>query len=366
MKKVGLLTLPLKDNYGGILQALAIYTYMTRLGCEVTLIQKENFYPIWRRVLILFLEWVPFQNFKKFRSTRVNSKKHRSLIDSIVARKTRRVVSRSDMESMAAEYKFDSVVVGSDQVWRMQYIDKVYYGSYFLDFLGGAQTRRVAYAASFGLDSWSASDKTDEVSRLLARFDAISSRESSGVKLCAGFGRADCEHVLDPTLLIGREFYEKLINGLPEKSSDKSLLCYVLDESSFNEVVVSQCLSSLGDDYHEERIYKKGSSKQSFSIPEWVKAYSEADFIVTDSFHGMVFSIIFNKQFVAVSNNGRGASRFESLLDELGIRQRLISGGSEFDVAALVEQKIDYSVVDAQLAEWRKNSDKFLRNAVLG
>src|SRR5690606_39067049 len=154
-KKVGLLTLPLKDNYGGILQAVALYSYLERMGCKVTLIQKEVFYPFWKKVLVLALQWLPFQNYKNFRSTRINSKIHKPIIDSIITRKTDVAITRSDLERMAFEYKFDAVVVGSDQVWRPQYTDRIYYGAYFLDFLGEGQTRRISYAASFGLDYWS-------------------------------------------------------------------------------------------------------------------------------------------------------------------------------------------------------------------
>lgn len=364
MKKIGLLTLPLKDNYGGILQALALYTYLTRLGCEVTLIQKENFHSMWMKLLIFFFERTPFQNLKKLRSTHLNSKKHRTLIDSIIAKKTPRAFTRSEMARIAIEYKFDSIVVGSDQVWRMQYIDKVYYGTYFLDFLNAESTRKVAYAASFGLDHWPMLDKSQEISRLLVGFDALSSRESSGVELCKEFGRSDCEHVLDPTLLIEKDFYEQLVDGLPPPSR-KSFLCYLLDESTFNDSIIYQCTSILGEEHHREHIYEKGSSRQEYSISEWIKAFHRADFIVTDSFHGMVFSIIFNKQFVAISNSTRGSSRFESLLKELGIISRLISSNADFDISALVNQKIDYDSVNSRLATWRKRSEKFLRDAVL-
>lgn len=368
-KKIGLLTLPLKDNYGGILQALALYTQLERMGCEVTLIRKEVFYPFWKKVLVLALQWLPFQNYKNFRSTRINSKIHKPIIDSIITRKTDVAITRSDLERMAFEYKFDAVVVGSDQVWRPQYTDRIYYGAYFLDFLGEGQTRRISYAASFGLDYWSYPDKENEVRSLLSKFDALSSREMSGVKLCADFGRSDCAHVVDPTLLVGKEFYKSLM-GKTSLATDKSVLCYILDDCGLKRNIVSSCMSSLGHGYAPRYIYSGGNGRQSYSIPEWLRAFSDAEYVITDSFHGVVFSIVFNKKFVAISNPERGAGRFDSLLSRLELRERLISIGSGADVtrdaSMLIGKEIDYDRVNALLDDWRLSSNKFLNEALNG
>ena len=296
MKKVGLLTLPLKDNYGGVLQALALYTHLERMGCEVTLIQKEVFYPHWKKVLVILLEWLPFQNFKKFRSTRLNGKIHKGLIDSIIIRKTERAFTRFDMERIASRYNFDAVVVGSDQVWRPQYTDRVYYGVYFLDFLDEVQTRRISYAASFGLDFWSYPEKESEIRQLLSEFDALSSRETSGVELCAKFGRSDCLHVVDPTLLVGRDFYSALIDGMP-LDQDKNILCYILDDDEFKRKLISNCGLALGQKLALRYIYTKDSDRQIYTVPGWLRAFADAEYVITDSFHGVVFSIIFNKKF---------------------------------------------------------------------
>lgn len=267
-KKIGLLTLPLKDNYGGILQALALYTQLERMGCEVTLIRKEVFYPFWKKVLVLALQWLPFQNYKKFRSMRINSKIHKPAIDSIISRQTEALFTRSDLEKMAARYNFDYVVVGSDQVWRPQYTDKRYYGVYFLNFLSHCNARRIAYAASFGLDIWQHPEKEAEVRSLLAEFDALSCREVSGVEICTSFGRADCEHVVDPTLLVDKEIYEALIGSL-KVAQGNEILCYFLDDNVFKRNIVSEFKLFMGGGASRSIYIKKDPCRHWVSRSGW-------------------------------------------------------------------------------------------------
>ncbi|WP_417530270.1 polysaccharide pyruvyl transferase family protein [Marinobacter lipolyticus] len=362
MKKVGLLTLPLKDNYGGILQAAALFGIIERLGCEVTLIRKEFYYPPWKRLVIRVLEKLPFQNFKKFRSSRKNSLVHNRFLDQVIPRKTKPVISKEELRSIAREYKLDSVVVGSDQVWRLEYIDKVYYGAYFLNFLDGMGIKKISYAASFGVNYWQAPELSSQVSSWLSDFNAVSVRESTGQALCAQFGRQDAVHVLDPTLLIGPDFYLGLIQNLG--SRNRGLLYYVLDQSDFSETLLQDIHSALGFGVEITRIFSKGQTFQSHTVPEWVMAFADAEFVLTDSFHGMVFSVMFNKPFLAIANTERGASRFESFLDRLGLKERLIIDCDSAPVETLLYDLIDYDAVNARIAQWRDESEAFLKSAL--
>ncbi len=363
MKKVGLLTLPLVDNYGGILQAVALYECLRRLGYDVTLIRKELFQPAWKRLVIGLLEHLPFQNIRKFRSRYRNAPLHRSFIEQMIPSQSPRVVTKEELAALSQDYGFDAVVVGSDQVWRFEYIDKRFYGTYFLDFLEGLDVRRISYAASFGLDHWEAPELSADVSSWLARFESISVRETAGQKLCGQFGRNDAVHVLDPTLLAGRAFFEQVIAQEPENAIG-SLLYYVLDESDFSETVLEAVQSGLGGATEISRIYESGHGVQTKTIPQWVKAFAEADFVVTDSFHGMVFSLMFNKPFLAIANHGRGSSRFEALLERLGLRDRLLLTEDSELVESLVGRAIDYQSVNSKLDQWRYESEQFLKSAL--
>lgn len=360
MGKVGILTLPIKDNYGGILQAAALYEFLESYGCEVKLIQKAHYYPFWKKSLIGLLEYIPSQNIKGFRSRRINKEKHQKFIDEYLPNKTKVIETREELAQVARFEGFDAVVVGSDQVWRMQYIDKVYYGAYFLDFLEGTNTLRIAYAASFGVDYWQAPLKTQEIRKLLSKFDAISVRESTGISICSELGRDDVAHVLDPTLLVEKKFYETLLsNKLTSQVSDR-ILCYILDQTSFTDAVQNKVFGKISN-AEIKYIFDSKSPYQKHTIPEWLKEFFEASFILTDSFHGMVFAIIFNKPFVVVVNQGRGAARFESLLNRLGLQNRMVHKNASYDVNHLIETPIDYDEVNSRLNTWRQESKNYLK-----
>jgi len=361
--KIGLLTLPLKDNYGGILQAVALYASLQRLGFEVVFIRKEFDYHLWKKLTIPLLELIPFQNVKKFRSIRLNSKAHASFIEKMIPNQTRKVVSRQELVSISNEYDLDAVVVGSDQVWRLEYTDKNYIGAYFLEFLENRNIRKVSYAASFGHDYWPTSDKVNSISSLLASFNAVSVRESSGVPVCAELGRDDAIHVLDPTILIGRDFFQGLTNEVDE-SNTREVLYYVLDESVFSEQVLTETLTELGEGVKIHRIYEKGCANQTHTIPEWVNAFREAEYVVTDSFHGMMFSVMFNKPFIVISNVGRGAARFESFLARVNLIDRLITDQYNLSLTDLIRKEINYAEVNSLIEKWRTESKLFLEEAL--
>lgn len=359
MKKVGLLTLPLKDNYGGILQAVALYNFLSQKGYEVTLINKQFHKNKMKKVAYFFLERIPFQSIRKIRPTKKNSKLHRLFIDNWVEKKTERVVSERELASIVDKYGFDAVVVGSDQVWRMEYIDKKYYRAYFLSFVKRSDVCKIAYAASFGLADWQDSSKEKEITELLADFDFVSTREDSGTDVCKKLGREDCAHTLDPTLLFNKEFYESLIADCDANKGD--FLCYMLDETELSKSITSTVLTTLPLDRTNKIFSHNGM--QNLTIPEWLNSFVNAEFIVTDSFHGTIFSIIFNKQFIAISNGKRGSSRFESLLNLLNLEDRLVTDKSE-NLVKILNQPIDYQKVNSLLSIFRRQSSEFLVNAL--
>lgn len=362
-KQIGILTHPLRDNYGGILQAAALYAHIEHLGHQPVLIRKDVFSPAWKRSLRFALERLPFQDYRNLRSNRANMALHGNFIDEYFPSRTKEVFTKAELECVAKEEQFDSVIVGSDQVWRLEYIDPLYYGNYFLDFLHGLRTKKIAYAASFGVDTWNHPSVTQEISELLADFDAISVRESSGLAICAELGRPDCQHVVDPTLLVDPTFYKGMF-GAASSTKPAKLLHYVLDQSHFSEEVLSECLTYRTAGIKVERIYSASTHYQRYTIPEWVKAFHEADFIVTDSFHGTVFSILFNKPFIAISNKARGSSRFDSLLTKLHLRPLLITTSEDIHTALRHSKEIDYDHVNSIIKAWRSSSDTFLNLAL--
>ena len=259
---------------------------------------------------------------------------------------------------------FDAIVVGSDQIWRPKYNPLI--ETAFLDFAKTWSIRRIAYAPSFGVDKWEYNDvQTEKCKSLLNMFDAVSVREQSGVELCLKHLNHDAEWVLDPTMLLNRDDYIKLFEELGIPQSDGTLLDYILDRDDNKVALIQQIavktnnkpfrLNSRVEDYSaplEERVQPP--------VERWLRGFYDAKFVVTDSFHACVFSILFRKPFVVVANKERGISRIESLLDYFGLMNRIVNNASE----ALNLSDIDYDAVYEKLENTRVESMVFLKNAL--
>jgi len=364
MKKIGVLTHPLLDNYGGILQAIALCGYLQDNGYEVTLLRKHKHIPAWKRGVIKILELTPGQNIKGFRRRAVKRETMRPFIDKYIPGKTRIVCRTTELESLVKEYALDAVIVGSDQVWRMAFIDDSQFESYFLAFLDSSDVRKISYAASFGKDQWEGPPGSPDVSRMLKDFSSLSVREKSGVDICLKeFGIDGVKVTLDPTLLVNENFYSRF----PKRNvcPDGAVVTYVLDKDCEKDSRIDRILKYLGERENVMRIRGDGVGRI-YDLEEWVDCIRSSAFVVTDSFHGMVFSIIFRKEFIVIANTARGATRFESLLDELGIMSRMISANDTRDPEAYLSEQIDYESVHKKLSEMRKFSSDFLSDSLSG
>lgn len=365
MKKIGILTLPLNNNYGGTLQAFALYQFLKSNSYDVYLIQKEAYRPEWKRILIRTLEKMPFQDIKKYRSSAIKNKFHRPFIDKYIPQKTKKSFTTLELESVSSENNFDAVIVGSDQVWRLDYIDDGYCSNYFLDFVNSSKTLKISYAASFGKDKWQDTGKYEEIKTLLKQFDAVSSRELSGVDICTNyFNLNQCAHVLDPTLMVDKQIYNQFLTPITV-SENKQLLIYILDHSAQKNSIVSELCNNLGNYCKPISIYDDDNHTPKYDAAGWVNLFSNSDFIVTDSFHGMVFSIIFNKQFVVIGNKDRGLARFSSLLNVLGLESRLIISDDEYKIQEILSKPIDYTLVEPTLSDLKHRSQTFLKSSLL-
>lgn len=363
MKKVGILTLPLNDNYGGILQAIALYGYLTEKNYNVIFLDNNYLKPKWKKVFWFIIEKIPFHNFKGCKDYLAKKKIHAAFINQNIPQKTFPLNSIADFKKVINLNAFDAVIVGSDQVWRWDYILDGF-ERYFLSFLDGVATKRVAYAASFGKSLWQSPQHQATVSALLNKFDAVSTREIDAVDVVKSLSSKSCEQVLDPTLLVDKSFYDKfLVKSDSETTKNKhKLLTYLLDETQEKNQFVERVHGFLGEGYDLTTI----NMPAKLTIPEWLQSFYSSDFVITDSFHGMVFSIIFNKQFLVVSNSARGVSRFKSLLSQLDISSRLIDEDSLETVSAeyIINANIDYDKVDLYLEKLRRQSSNFLDNSL--
>lgn len=264
------------------------------------------------------------------------------------------------------EKDYDAIVVGSDQVWRPPYYSQI--EGAFLNFSKGWNIRRIAYAPSFGVDNWEYTDEqTEECRRLLRCFDAVSVREESGVTLCRKYLGRDAEWVLDPTMLLDAKDYAKLFQLAGTLPSKGNLLCYILDESPRTKTLIDNVAESLN-----LKAFRVNSQVEDYNaslecciqppVESWIRGFHDAQFVVTDSFHACVFSILFRKQFVVAGNAGRGLSRIKSLLGMLGLESRHVDERTDFRGLG----NIDYNKVHDRLKTRKEQSKAFLLNSLGG
>ena len=376
-----ILTQPLHTNYGGLLQAYALQQILKGMGHDVVtdrlgVVRKL---PLWNRALRFLYHAVQFCILKNYRyypyrylfvSFDKESKAKRSIsinterfvnthIDTID------LLTRSNESVIDAVRQFDAIVVGSDQVWRATMSD---IPTYFLSFTKAINVKRIAYAASFGTDDLNEYSKMDMkiASESIKLFDAVSVREKSGVHLCRDYFKMDAVHVLDPTMLLSKDDYLKLIEEEDKPCSENILLTYVLDRTQEKNDIIQRVGEALhltscenGAVKYFSNVVESNVSECIYpSVSRWVAGFRDAQFVVTDSFHGTVFSIIFNKPFVAILNSQRGSSRFISLLSVLGLENRLISTTNDLLEEHL--KPIDYTEVNKILNDWRYLSISFM------
>ena len=213
---------------------------------------------------------------------------------------------------------------------------------------------RIAYAASFGGDRLCGLKNPADLkahTANLAKFKAISVRECDGVRLARECFGVDARWVLDPTLLANKEIYDKFLSHLPQRKG----FAYILDPSPRSEVAMELLKKQSGLEIDE--VNDRGNR---IGIKAWLSAIAGAEFVLTDSFHGCVFSIIFNKPFFVLVNASRGASRFSSLLGSFGLEDRALQDPKD----ARLDATIDWDSVNEELRRKREDSMKFLKTSL--
>lgn len=350
--KIGVLTLPIGGNYGGVMQAYALISFLQSKGYDATIIKNHTKAKNTKELLHHFADLYINSNILKFVKSNVYQSK--------------KIVNESDYKLLSK--KFDYFIVGSDQVWRLECakddIDK-----YFLSFVNNKP--KISYAASFGIDNWDCSNGLrSELAAYLAQFNAVSVRENSGINICKYLSCYNAQHVLDPTLLLSKSHYLQLCKE--EEVKSKNILSYVLDKNETNERIIEQVgldcglpINYAGDREKLRHLLKnfeitKLSKAKKHSIEYWLACFRDAEYVITDSFHGMVFSIIFEKQFVVIGNKKRGLARFESLLNEINLKDRLLIELDLAKVMSTVKQMVNYETVNLKLNLLRQKSEMFL------
>lgn len=376
--KIAIHTLHLHSNYGGILQAFALQTVLTRMGHNVIIYNR--FLNIDETSTLL----KPYIWIRRFVSKYLLKRYRGSIFQGDYANNQKIIINtytRPFVEKYINEYyvrQYDklsqngveAIVVGSDQIWRKIYYsitgDKRVENSY-LDFAKDWNIRRISYAASFGTDVWELTpEETKAVSDLAQRFDAISVREKSGVDLCKNYLKVNAIQTIDPTMLLNSYDYIDLIDCRKFLNANKgSIMTYVLDEDENNCLLINDITRALGLPINKTNVQTYSADlpiedRIQPPVEQWLAGFADAEYVVTDSFHACVFSILFKKPFIVIGNEERGQTRFNSLLSLFCLENRMVKSTDIEDSINVLKSPIDWNSVYDKLDAMRLSSINFL------
>lgn len=376
--KIAILTQPLKTNYGGILQAYALQTVLQRMGHKVTVINRRYYCGGGTKLTVVNM-LLRFGSFVKTLIRKYVLNKKGYILMNPLSPYYHSKITELDPLPFVKKYiclspdirtseklnkyfkrqKFDMYVVGSDQVWRPCYSPCI--TDYFLKEVPPmSKVKRIAYAASFGTDIWEFSPEDTEIcSSLLKHFDAISVREKSGVSLCKEYFGVNAIHLLDPTMLLDVDDYLSLVKKTKVSQSPGNAFCYILDENS----EITKIISAIKTEGYVPFYAGLDPITSGLSVEQWLKSFSDAELVITDSFHACVFSLIFEKPFVVIKNQTRGISRLESLLHCFGLEVCLVDSYENYEEKK-AQMPRSVSVKD-KLKEKREESWDFFRTVKL-
>ena len=365
--QIGILTQPLANNYGGVLQNWALQQALKHMG-HVPITLNIPYPHIREKYDLVRTSWRLLKRLKGDKSILfINADKQQNFLNTPCKNLRQFVVDNIDVMDLPGKVdssfcdehpEIEAFIVGSDQVWRKAF--SPYLPNYFLDFTEGFDVGRVAYGVSFGRKEMDVSqDELPYYSELASRFDAISVREEDGKEICKKQLNSSASLVIDPTLLIDPSEYFELINDVEShEKSNRYAAVYVLDRNKLKEKNINIFCNKNG---LIPKYIGYPSSKGFQSVESWLNDIANSQYVITDSYHGTIFSILFRKPFTSICNPSRGASRFITLLTALGLENRLINEGERF---IPLSESINFTEVYAKISDRRSESIAFLKKSL--
>ena len=270
----------------------------------------------------------------------------------------------------------DTFIIGSDQIWNYN-LCKSADTFFYLDFVDDDK-RKIAYGTSFGHKSFTGNNEARKRAGFyLNRFDAVSVREDYAVDLCRDNFGVDTVQVLDPVFMCNKSHYLNCVEESKlskQQINKKYVLAYILDPTEEKQAALEYAAGRLDADLiciPNAQVKDDMRSKwrlpivENIDMEDWLYYFKNAEMVITDSFHGSCFSMIFERPFIAIGNKRRGLERFYSLLESVGLTDRLVMAADEIqNNDALLANAIDYNAVNAKLADMRKNSMQWLKSAL--
>lgn len=359
--KIGIVTFHDAKNYGAALQAYALCKYINNnlQNVDAEIVDYKCKY------LDAFYDpSLAFGNSIKGRIKRFLAKTTLTQRNRVFAEFVKHNIplsTRYDENNINSAQNYDAYIAGSDMLWHWhtdsngEHFDN----TYFLDFVKG-NSKKNSYAASFGTESID-SKYEEHYKSMLKDFNNISVREESGIGFIEKFtGKKPLCHV-DPTLLFTMQEWRKI-----EKKPQKDSYILLYEVGSISERMLSYA-KKLANEKSKELIillseYDPIKSKGIFgySPQEFLGWFDNADYVITNSFHGTVFSILYHKQFLVEINSWIKNNRSSELMEKLNLSDRTLDLGTDIDFT------IDWNMVDAKLNVLRDDTEKYLNKIVCG
>ena len=367
--KIGVITFSSsKENYGQLLQCFAMQRFLQNIGHDAYLIRylPKPVEPARFRISRIFRYIVNFSAYFSFFISLIREKRNKKYVNENANElrhfdwflrdelKTTEVLSENEL--MENPPIADAYICGSDQVWGG---DFVYYLSFAPD-----RAKKIAYAPSFGGLTYFSPDYEMKVKELLRRFDFIGVREQGGVSVCHRLGFPKAVKVVDPTLLLTVGDYDKIrinttVNGkyIFVYLLGNPMACKVSDVFEFAKQKNLDVIyvASQGQNDAFEKVYPQ--------IGEWIDYLAKADFVVTNSFHCSVFSLIYKKKFATIPLVGgfeRMNGRIDELLDVVRMKNARYRGSFE----QIYNFEFDFSTFESYQTLETLRSQKYLQDVL--
>ena len=360
--KIGIITFQNAVNYGAVLQTYALQNTIGKLGGNSEIINYQC-----KKINSMYDPFPKTTNIRKMISNIIwyKRKKKKKLAFENFEKKYLKVTNKKYYNKKELEETnniFDKFIAGSDQVWRAE--STGFDTTYFLDFVKD-NNKKYSYAASFGSDNIEEKYKEKYI-ELLKDYNELSVREEQGQTIIQELLHKKARLDLDPTFLLEKEEWRK-IEKKPQ-NKEKYIILFIIRKSETifrfaeNLARVKGCkLIYISNDRKKEvdATYIGGISPE-----EWLGYIDNAEYIVTNSFHGVAFSIIFNKKFFIELQPypAKANSRLENIMDIFKLREReIVNGGNDY-----IDKKIDYTNVEKIIQEKKEKSIQYLRKIVQG
>lgn len=335
--KVGILTFHDAHNYGAVLQAFALKKYIQKLGYDVSIINYHH-------------ETIPDGYPKENNEKRWE--KFDKFIKELIDNDTKTYINEHELEILDIDYW----ICGSDQIWNTE-ITRGFNKGFFLDF--NTNGKKIAYAVSMGINALP-KEQEEDFKNSLNQIDEISVREETLQKYAKKFTDKEVEKVLDPTLLLEEKDYESLIldNNYGEYvliyalGPDERLIKIANKIAKEKNVKIIELNDKKNENYFCEQISDAGPD-------EFLTLIKNAKAIVTNSFHGTIFSIIFEKEFYTITRLNRN-SRMKNILKIVDMEDRLIDKVEELEKIKVQDYKKAYYRLNVE----KEKSKEFLNKAL--